>query len=142
MAAGRTLYALVGGSSAGGIEALSPLVSTLPANFPAALVLGQHLGPDRPSHLADILARQSALPVCKVVEGAPERLAAGTVYLIPVDRDAEITDTAVVWHTRSPGHPKPSIDLLLASAAWASIRSLRLLTPPSSMESSRSGYSC
>lgn len=48
--------------SAGGIEALSTLVATLPAEFPAPLVLAQHLDPSRPSHLAEILARRSALP--------------------------------------------------------------------------------
>ena len=41
------------GSSAGGIEALSTLVSTLPADFPAPIVLAQHLDPTRQSHLAD-----------------------------------------------------------------------------------------
>ena len=120
MAEGRTLYDLVVvGSSAGGIEALSLLVSTLPADFPAALVLGQHLGPDRPSHLADILARQSVLPVHTVAEGAAELLAAGTIYIIPPDRDAEIIDHTVVLRTQFTGRPKPSIDLLLASAAHA-----------------------
>jgi CheB methylesterase len=49
MSAGQTLYDLVVvGSSAGGIEALSLLVSTLPTDFPIPLVLAQHLGPDRP----------------------------------------------------------------------------------------------
>jgi two-component system, chemotaxis family, CheB/CheR fusion protein len=120
MAADRTLYDLVVvGSSAGGIEALTLLISTLPPEFPAALVLGQHLGPDRPSHLTDILARQSALPVRTLAEGAPELLAAGTVYVVPADRDAEIVDHAAVLRARTTGLPKPSIDLLLASAAHA-----------------------
>ena len=118
MSGGQTLYDLVVvGSSAGGIEALSRLVSTLPTDFPSPLVLAQHLGPDRPSHLADILARQSALPVSIVDEGAPQALAAGVVYVVPADRDVEITDHAVVLQTQSTGLPKPSIDLLLASAA-------------------------
>jgi two-component system, chemotaxis family, CheB/CheR fusion protein len=118
MSGDQKLYDLVVvGSSAGGIEALSLLVSTLPTDFPSPLVLAQHLGPDRPSHLADILARQSALPVSIVGEGAPQALAAGIVYVVPADRDVEITDHAVVLQTQSTGLPKPSIDLLLASAA-------------------------
>ena len=120
MSVDRKLYDLVVvGSSAGGIEALSLLVSTLPADFPAPLVLAQHLGPDRPSHLADILARQTVLPVRAVDEGEPTLLADGTVYVVPADRDVEIIDHAVVLHARSTGLPKPSIDLLLASAAHA-----------------------
>ncbi|MGZ3674929.1 MAG: chemotaxis protein CheB, partial [Ktedonobacterales bacterium] len=57
------LYSLVVvGSSAGGIEALSTLVATLPADFPAPLVLAQHLDPHHLSHLSEILARRSASP--------------------------------------------------------------------------------
>lgn len=114
----RKLYDLVVvGSSAGGIEALLRLVSTLPTNFPAPLVLAQHLGPDRPSHLADILARQSALPVRSIEEGPPVLLADGTVYVVPADHNVEIIDHSVVLRAGSTGLPKPSINLLLASAA-------------------------
>ena len=38
---------VVVGSSAGGIDALSVLVSTLPALFPAPIVIAQHLDPRR-----------------------------------------------------------------------------------------------
>src|SRR5437588_397969 len=38
---------VVVGSSAGGIEALSILVSTLSTDFPAPIVLAQHLDPNR-----------------------------------------------------------------------------------------------
>src|SRR5690242_12657478 len=54
---------VVVGSSAGGIEALSTLVATLAADFPAPVVLAQHLDPRHPSHLGEILARRSTLPV-------------------------------------------------------------------------------
>ena len=56
---------VVVGSSAGGIEALSTLVATLPANFPAPLVLAQHLDPRYPSHLGEILTRRG--PSCQCV---------------------------------------------------------------------------
>jgi two-component system CheB/CheR fusion protein len=68
---------VVVGSSAGGIAALSKLVSTLPAGFPAPVVLAQHLDPTKPSHLGEILARYSLLPVRTVTDHAP--LEAGTV---------------------------------------------------------------
>ncbi|MEA2630205.1 MAG: two-component system, chemotaxis family, CheB/CheR fusion protein [Chloroflexota bacterium] len=51
------------GSSAGGIEALTRVVTRLPADFPAPVVIAQHLDPRRPSHLAEILGRHSALPI-------------------------------------------------------------------------------
>ena len=50
------------GSSAGGVEALSVLVSTLPGDFPAPIVLAQHLDPSRHSNLDAILKRRTMLP--------------------------------------------------------------------------------
>jgi two-component system, chemotaxis family, CheB/CheR fusion protein len=112
------LYDLVViGSSAGGIEALSTLLATLPTDFPAPIVLAQHLDPDRASHLGEILARQSTLPV-QIVTGT-QPLAAGVVYVVPADRDVEILDHTVTLRTDRDGHPKPSINRLLGSAARA-----------------------
>jgi hypothetical protein len=62
---------VVVGASAGGIEALSTFVATLPAGFPAPIVIAQHLDPTRPSHLGEILARRSSLPVITVEAHAP-----------------------------------------------------------------------
>jgi two-component system CheB/CheR fusion protein len=63
----RISQLVVVGASAGGVEALSTLVATLPRDFPAPLVIAQHLDPARPSHLVEILARRSTLPVQQVV---------------------------------------------------------------------------
>jgi PAS domain S-box-containing protein len=49
-------------ASAGGLEALSTVLRPLPADFPAAVIVVQHL-PASASQLVDILARRSALPV-------------------------------------------------------------------------------
>ena len=54
---------VVVGSSAGGVEALSVLVGTLPQDFPAPVVLAQHLDPNHPSSLDAILQRRTTLPV-------------------------------------------------------------------------------
>src|SRR5262245_41247255 len=69
------------GSSAGGIEALGVLMGSLPSDFPAPLVLAQHLDPRRPSHLASILERRSKLPIVTVLERT--RLEPGKVYVVP-----------------------------------------------------------
>jgi two-component system, chemotaxis family, CheB/CheR fusion protein len=113
-----TLYDLVViGSSAGGIEALATLLAALPPDFPAPIVLAQHLDPDRPSHLGEILARQSTLPVQMVTD--PQSLTSGVVYVVPADRDVEIFDHTVMLRTDREGRPKPSINRLLGSAARA-----------------------
>ena len=81
------------GASAGGIEALGLLLASLPAAFPAPIVIAQHLDPTRTSHLPEILGRRSTLPV-RVV-GERERLGPGVVHLVPADRHVEIVDDAV-----------------------------------------------
>lgn len=58
---------MIVGSSAGGVEALSQLVSTLPVDFAAPILLAQHLDPRRPSIL------EGYLPVAPQVPG-PGRL--------------------------------------------------------------------
>src|SRR3982751_921064 len=108
-------HLVVVGSSAGGIEALSTLVSTLPQEFAAPLVIAQHLDPRRTSRLGEILTRHSTLPVRTVAE--VERMEAGVVFVVPADRDIEITDHEIRLSSEGQRHPKPSIDRLLTSAA-------------------------
>jgi two-component system CheB/CheR fusion protein len=114
--ASRSLVVI--GASAGGIEALPALVSTLPASFPAPIIIAQHLDPSRASHLEEILARRSTLPVRTLQDG--QALEPGVVYVVAADRHVEFTDHLV--HVRAMGargRPAPSIDLLLVSAAEA-----------------------
>jgi len=106
---------IVIGSSAGGIQALSTLLSTLAPDFPAPIVIAQHLDPARESHLREILARSSTLPVRTVEDH--ELLQAGTVYVVPANRHVEITNHSVGLHTNGSSRPIPSVDLLLSTAA-------------------------
>ncbi|MFN8473959.1 MAG: CheR family methyltransferase [Anaerolineae bacterium] len=105
------------GSSAGGIEALSILLSNVPPALSVPIVIAQHLDPRRPSHLAEILAPRSPLPV-RVVEDR-EKLVGGTVYVVPTNRDVEITDHEIILQEGTRAVAKPSIDLLFTSAAEA-----------------------
>src|SRR5678809_6904 len=108
---------VVVGSSAGGIGALSTLVSTLNKNFPAPIVLAQHLDPQRPSHLGTILERRSTLPIVVVREDPPTPLESGTIYVVPANRHVTISDGVVLLDSDHVDRPKPSIDRLLSSAA-------------------------
>lgn len=108
---------VVVGASAGGVEALSVLVSNLPADFPAPVVVAQHLDPSRESHLTEILSRRSTLPVRTVTGGA--LLEPGAVLVVPADRHVNITDSSIELEEENTGQPKPSIDTLLNSAAEA-----------------------
>ncbi|WP_437751184.1 CheR family methyltransferase [Sorangium sp. So ce1389] len=106
---------VVVGCSAGGIEALSTLVSTLRPPFPAPLVIAQHLDPRRESHLGDVLRRRSELPVHTVTTASP--LEDGVIYVVPAGRDVEITDHEIRLPPETSARPKPSIDTLFRTAA-------------------------
>ncbi len=103
------------GASAGGVETLSTLVATLPAAFPAPIVVAQHLDPTRASHLQEILARRCLLPVRTVTERAP--LEAGVLYVVPANKHISISDHHLSIEEEDLGRPKPSIDLLFRTAA-------------------------
>ncbi len=105
------------GSSAGGVEALSILVSTLPPDFPAPIVLAQHLDPNRPSSLHHILQRRTSLPV--EVVNTRCRLKAGVIYVVPANRHVSIEDNDVEVHEDRMKRPRPSVDALFSTAAEA-----------------------
>ena len=108
---------VVVGSSAGGVGALSTLVSTLKKDFPAPIVLAQHLDPQRPSHLGAILDRRSALPIVVVNEHQPTRLEGGKIYVVPANKHVKIADGHVHLESDHAERPTPSVDKLLSSAA-------------------------
>jgi CheB methylesterase/Histidine kinase-, DNA gyrase B-, and HSP90-like ATPase len=109
-------HLVVVGSSAGGIGALSGLVSSLPEDFDAPIVVTQHLDPNRESHLQEILARKSTVTVKTVTEHEP--LQAGVVYVVPANWHVNITDSEIELSSEQlSGQPMPSINLLMETAA-------------------------
>ena len=54
------------GASAGGLEAFTQLLESLPTDTGMAYVLVSHLSPSHASHLADILSRSTRMPVQEV----------------------------------------------------------------------------
>lgn len=69
------------GASAGGLEAFSRLLRSLPSELPVACVLVQHLAPAHESILPHLLSGVTAWPVIQVTEG--QRLSSSTIYVIP-----------------------------------------------------------
>ena len=108
---------VVVGSSAGGIEALSILVGTLPKDFPAPVVLAQHLDPTRPSNLDQILQRRTTLPVEVVTTSTA--LQAGHIYVVPANHHVRIHNHRVEVQEDALQRPRPSVDMLLSTAAEA-----------------------
>lgn len=116
----QRLYDLVVmGASAGGIEALSLFVATLPESFSVPIVIAQHIDPNVTSHLDQILVRRAKLPVRAVTSGNPMHLEDGVIYVVPANNDVEITDDVVHLVPGAGQRAMPSIDRLLTSAARA-----------------------
>ncbi len=104
-------------ASAGGLAALTAVLSHLPADFPAAVVVLQHVDPSRPSLLAELLGRRSGLPVCEARQG--DRLRPGTVLVAPPAHHLLVGPGGVLTLTSTePVHySRPSADALLESVA-------------------------
>jgi len=104
-------------SSAGGIAALSEILGSLPGEFPAAIVVVQHLDPRHRSLMADILRRRTALLVVQAAEG--DHIRAGTVYSAPPDRHLLVNanGTLSLSHSELVHFVRPSADLLFESVA-------------------------
>lgn len=107
---------VVVGASAGGVTALPKLVQQLPADFPAAVCIVQHMAAVREPHLVDIIRRGSALPVAWAEQGEP--IERGTVYVAPPDVHLLFVDDHIRL-AKGPrvNHSRPSIDKLFRSAA-------------------------
>ncbi len=93
-------------ASAGGLRALSQVLSGLPVDFPAAVVIVQHLHPHHRSWLAEILSYRIDLPVKQAEEG--DWLRPGAVFIAPpnkhllvnLDGSLSLSDSAKVHFSR------------------------------------------
>ena len=84
-------FPIVGvGASAGGLEAFSAVLRTLPPEPDLAIVFIQHLAPQHESALTVLLSNQSTMPVVEVTEGM--RVEKNHVYVIPPNAQISITD--------------------------------------------------
>jgi two-component system, chemotaxis family, protein-glutamate methylesterase/glutaminase len=106
-------------ASAGGLNALSKVLTSLPADFPAAVVVVQHLDPRHRSLMAEILARRTPLRVRQAEAG--DSVEAGAVFIAPPDRHLLVNadGTVSLTQTELVHFVRPSGDLLLESVAAA-----------------------
>jgi two-component system chemotaxis response regulator CheB len=104
-------------ASAGGLKAITQVLSALPAEFPAALVVVQHLDRRYRSLLAQILGRHTALRVKQAVEG--DQLRAATAFIAPPDRHLLVNPdgSLSLSQTKLVHFVRPSADLLFESVA-------------------------
>ena len=103
------------GASTGGPAALACILSGLPARFPAALVLIQHVDVQFAAGLADWLQAQTALSVRLAQEGC--RLEVGTVWLAGTNDHMVLTPQHTLSYVAEPrDYPyRPSVDVFFKS---------------------------
>jgi two-component system chemotaxis response regulator CheB/two-component system response regulator WspF len=108
------------GASAGGPAALATLLAGLPKDFPAAIVVVQHVDAAFAAGMADWLNQQSALPVRIANEG--DRPQAGVVLLAATDDHLHLKLPNVLGYTNVPAETpyRPSVDVFFHSvvARW------------------------
>ncbi len=104
------------GASAGGLEAFTQLLTALPIDTGMAFILIQHLSADHKSLLADILSRQTKLPVTEAIDKTP--VEPNHVYVIPPNTQMSIhRGVLTLTGRKEAGSPFMPIDYFLRSLA-------------------------
>jgi two-component system chemotaxis response regulator CheB len=105
------------GASAGGVEAISTLVSDLPRDLRAAVLVVLHLSKGR-SMLPEILTRSGRLPAAHPEDGDP--LEYGHIYVARPDHHLVLEPGRIrVVHGPTENGCRPAVDPLFRSAARA-----------------------
>ena len=106
-------------ASVGGLNALSVILSGLPAGFPAAIAIVMHLSPDHESILAEILNRRTHLQVKQARTG--DVLCASRVFIAPPNHHLFVTKGGQLKLSSSAAekvhYARPSAEPLFASVA-------------------------
>lgn len=104
------------GASAGGLEALEAFFRATPTDTGAAFVVVQHLSPDFKSHMEQLLARQTLMPIFRVENGM--EVQPNSIYLIPPGKEMIVSEKRLLLTDRERSqtlsHP---IDLFFRSVA-------------------------
>ncbi|MEM8550446.1 MAG: chemotaxis-specific protein-glutamate methyltransferase CheB [Verrucomicrobiota bacterium] len=105
------------GASTGGPQAIATILGALPEDFPAAIVIVQHVDADFAAGFADWLNQRMALEVRLASEG--EIPAAGTVLIAGKDKHMRLSPAGRLTYTDEPTHliNRPSVDVLFKSVA-------------------------
>jgi two-component system, chemotaxis family, protein-glutamate methylesterase/glutaminase len=115
----KDLAAVVVGASTGGPQALHQILSKLPADFPAPILLVQHISPGFTAGFVQWLNRAVPLEVRLPANG--DRAQAGKVYVAPDGYHMKIDKFMRILLTKEDpiGGIRPSVSCLFRSAAEA-----------------------
>ena len=103
------------GASQGGVQVLQTIVSGLPSDFPASVLVVLHIGAE-PSMLPSILSAAGSLPVCHATH--LQTIQPGHIYIAPPDRHLLVADGRLeLSHGPRENYVRPAIDPLFRSVA-------------------------
>jgi len=104
-------------ASAGGLAAVSTVLSGLSPDLNAAIIVLQHLSPGHPSHLANILAGRTRLRVKEA--GKQDRLVRGEILTAPPGLHLHVNPDGRVSFSHRPAvnFVRPAADRLFESLA-------------------------
>lgn len=114
-AAEQKPYVVGVGASAGGLEALQSLLSSLPINLGFPYIIIQHLSPDYKSLLSEILSKHTKMPVIQAENGM--MIKENTVYVIPPGKSLTLQDGRLSLFNQLPGALHLPIDTFFESLA-------------------------
>src|SRR4051812_1048226 len=106
---------VVGGSS-GSSAPLKQLVHGLPRDFPGSVFITTHIPSTHPSYLAQLLGRDSSIPVLAAMDGQP--IEPGRAYVATQDRHLLLLGNSIrLGAGPRENMSRPSIDPMFRSAA-------------------------
>lgn len=109
-------YYIVGiGASAGGLEALQKLLSSLPANTGFPYIVVQHLSPDYKSLLSEILSKYTDMPVIQVEDGM--EIQPDKVYVIQPGKNMRLSGGKLLLSNQKAKELNLPIDMFFRSLA-------------------------
>ncbi|WP_139488968.1 protein-glutamate methylesterase/protein-glutamine glutaminase [Brevibacillus dissolubilis] len=118
---GRTTKIVALGTSTGGPKALQVVLSKIPADFNAPILIVQHMPPGFTKSLAQRLDTQSPIRVCEAEDG--QTVENGTAYIAPGGYHMEVAQQSngrlkIKLQQDAPrGGHRPSVDVLFESVS-------------------------
>src|SRR6201994_2557822 len=113
------MEAVVIGTSAGALEALSVVLPALPSDYALPVIVVVHVPPDKKSVLVELFRAKCRIEVCEAEDKEP--IKGGTIYFAPPDYHLLVEKNKCL--SLSSDEPvlfsRPSIDVLFESAADA-----------------------
>jgi len=104
------------GASAGGLEALKEFFNNVPHDCRHSFVIVQHLSPDYKSLMAELLAKNTVLPIHEVKNNMV--VDEGMIYLIPPKKNMTIMNGKLLLVNKPKGHDlNLPIDIFFRSLA-------------------------